>query len=423
MALDVNEGSRNPQQPWGEASPWERAVVATALMPPVWVWRAPASDEILMGFGFARPFATLRECRAALREQHASSDSSGIEPRCLCVVAFDPAQEMEQLWKGFPQSQFFLPRVLVRWNSSGIAAWRCTSGNLPDTDLLKSMLSLTRTPREAGIARRTDLFARADWDAAVRSARDTIRAGEMSKVVLARAVELEANSVFDIASVLGRLAEVTDSCLFACGTREGMFLGASPERLFRLDGDILSADSLAGTRPRGRSEREDAALAAELLESSKEQGEQRQVTGFLAERLGVLCDGAHVEPLHIAKFKTVQHLRSKVYGRLRAGVGPDDVLTALHPTPAVCGNPRLNALGWIREHEPVPRGLYAGAIGWISADAAEFAVAIRSALVTGSRAHLFAGAGIVADSDPEREWEETEWKMKVMMRALVGDNE
>ena len=120
----------------------------------------------------------------------------------------------------------------------------------------------------------------------------------------------------------------------------------------------------------------------------------------------------------IRPLANVQHLVTPARGRLRAGVSPDMLLAALHPTPAVCGLPRDAARDWIARLEPAPRGLYAGALGFVDARAAEFAVTIRSAVISGTRAVVFGGAGILEDSDPLEEWNETSWKMRPLLSAL-----
>jgi isochorismate synthase len=220
--------------------------------------------------------------------------------------------------------------------------------------------------------------------------------------------------------VLERLSwQSPGSFLFAHHNRVGTFLGASPERLFRVEERRIQTDSLAGTRALGRTTEETERLSGELLRSEKDRAEQDVVTRFLTDALLSYCEhvSADAEP-SVIRTSALQHLHSRVSGDLRTGASLDDLLSALHPTPAVCGLPREAARSLIQNLEYTPRGLYAGAVGYVDIKSAEFAVAIRSALVRENRVHLFAGAGIVDGSDPASEWLETAHKLTPMLRAL-----
>jgi isochorismate synthase len=260
------------------------------------------------------------------------------------------------------------------------------------------------------------------WIASVGSIQKEIASGKLQKTVLARASMLSANKPFDRETIMKRLAgDAPHSFLFLRGADDHTaFLGATPELLFRVTNDHLRVESLAGTRPRGKTPKEDARLAEELVTSEKERGEQLLVTDHLARCMTELCEDVRVDAApEIRRFSNLQHLHSAMDGRLRREVSLDQVLKTLHPTPATCGSPTQPALKLIRKLEPSPRGLYAGVVGWVDQNYAEFAVAIRSALVNGAEAHVYAGAGIVAESVAEEEYEECALKMSVMHRALV----
>ncbi|HEX2181466.1 MAG TPA: chorismate-binding protein, partial [Rubrobacteraceae bacterium] len=177
-------------------------------------------------------------------------------------------------------------------------------------------------------------------------------------------------------------------------------------------GRLIESEAVAGTRPRGASEADDAELRDDLLRSEKDKAEHEYVRVGIREALGPLCDELEVEDdVSEMKTKSRRHLVSRVHGVLREGVEDAEVLRALHPTPAVGGYPGEGALQEIRTAEPFDRGWYAGPVGWIGADAAEFAVGIRSGLVRGDSLALFSGAGIVEGSEPEAEWAEIEQKI------------
>jgi menaquinone-specific isochorismate synthase len=184
---------------------------------------------------------------------------------------------------------------------------------------------------------------------------------------------------------------------------------------------VLETEALAGSIRRGVGASEDAALASALLSSEKDLREQRDVLEDIVARLKPLGLTLEFAPKpQLRRLANVQHLHTPVRAVLPETVRLLDVLAALHPTPAVGGSPRLAAVERIRELEGFPRGLYAGALGWLNArGGGEFFVGIRSALVDGATARVFAGAGIVAGSTPEKEFAETELKFRAMLGALA----
>lgn len=263
-----------------------------------------------------------------------------------------------------------------------------------------------------------------DYRAAVRRGLERIAAGEFGKIVLARAIDLQASRALHPLEVLNGLRERFPEChAFSAATGAGpSFIGASPERLVRLSQGVVETEALAGSARRGAGASEDAALAAALLRSEKDLREHRHVIGSITRRLaplGVTLE--HADTPAVRKLANVQHLHTPMRGKLPEGVRLLDLVAVLHPTPAVGGTPREAAVARIRELEGFPRGLYAGALGWINArGGGEFFVGLRSALVEGARARVYAGAGIVAGSEPERELAETELKFQALLAALRG---
>jgi menaquinone-specific isochorismate synthase len=199
------------------------------------------------------------------------------------------------------------------------------------------------------------------------------------------------------------------------------FIGASPERLVRVSKGLLETEALAGSIRRGAGASEDAALSAALLHSEKDLREQQLVVAAIAGRLTALgLTPRFALAPGLRRLANVQHLHTPISAELGEKVRLLDALAALHPTPAVGGTPQKEAVARIRELEGFPRGLYAGAIGWMNArDGGEFFVGLRSALVDGAGARVYAGAGIVAGSTPEKEFAETELKFKAMLDALL----
>jgi menaquinone-specific isochorismate synthase len=252
---------------------------------------------------------------------------------------------------------------------------------------------------------------------------ETIAAGELNKIVLARAKDLAADQTLHPLRMLNGLRQKFPDCYsfsFAQG-RGPSFIGASPERLVRVSQGTLETEALAGSIRRGATASEDAALAGALLRSEKDRREHRAVLDDIIARLaplGIVPEFS--EQPQVRRLANVQHLDTPVRAVMPAGVHLLDVLAAMHPTPAVGGNPRGAALARIRELEGFPRGLYAGALGWLNTrGGGEFFVGIRSALVEGRTARVFAGAGIVEGSTPEKEFAETELKFKAMLDAFA----
>jgi len=259
------------------------------------------------------------------------------------------------------------------------------------------------------------------WHGKVIEALDLIEGKALEKIVLARRTDLRLSAPVPALDLFQRLKSATPRCFhFYCrfASRE-TFFGASPERLFRRRGRTFETDVLAGTRPRGRTASEDAALAAELLASDKDGREHEVVRTAILQDLHQLSrqveSGAPAEVLQLA---SKQHIYSTIRAELASAVGDSTLLSRLHPTPAVGGYPTGNALAEIRRLEPFPREWYAGPIGWIAADGAEFAVGIRSAIARGDVLALFAGAGIVEGSEPGREWDEVENKISDLLMLL-----
>jgi menaquinone-specific isochorismate synthase len=245
----------------------------------------------------------------------------------------------------------------------------------------------------------------------------------IQKIVLAHAFDMVRETPFQVLSSLAKLRQRYPDCyVFAVGNGRGStFMGASPERLLSIAHRQLMTDALAGSAPRGRSAQEDRQLALQLLHSPKEQGEHQLVVKFLHQQLR----GLGLEPHHpsrptLLRLSNIQHLHTPIQARISSQIHPLHLVEALHPTPAVAGVPTAAACEHIHRYERFDRGLYAAPLGWVGANGdSEFIVGIRSALINGNWARLYAGAGIVAGSDPAREWAEINLKSRALGESLV----
>jgi isochorismate synthase len=366
-------------------------------------------------------------------------------PRCVGPVlfggfAFDPLHVRTELWQAFPDGLLILPRILFHCDELG-TAFTLNVVVHPETDiqlLAAELVSIAQTITSSWLQEASttqapeqqsehqieidDLPAAETWKRIVANAVQQIHQGCYEKVALARAVRvIDRQQPFMVVDVLQRLSgSYPGAYVFALQRGEHYFVGATPERLICGSDGQIQTMALAGSAPRGVSELEDETLGQALLLCEKNRGEHRLVIDAIRTSLSRICSRVRVaDEARLLKLKNIQHLETPITGNLLPGYSILDAIKDLHPTPAVGGYPRDLALAAIRQHEQLDRGWYAGPIGWIGAGGSgEFAVALRSGLLTGNSVTLFAGCGIVADSDPDSEYEESCLKLQVMFQSL-----
>ncbi len=285
----------------------------------------------------------------------------------------------------------------------------------------------TGTPRQAITqAALTSNFTQAGFEEAVRTAKEYIAAGDIFQVVLSQRLSRRTSAPpFDIYRALRRLNPSPYMFFFDFGEVEGKpyhVIGASPEMLVRLDGRTGTVRPIAGTRRRGATPTEDAALEQELLADPKERAEHVMLVDLGRNDLGRVCEygTVHAPDLFVVeRYSHVMHIVSQVEGRLRDGIDAFDLLRATFPAGTVSGAPKVRAMEISRDLEKLDRGLYAGAVGYFSYDGAmDTCIAIRTMQMLGNVASIQAGAGIVADSDPASEYQETLNKAKALAVAI-----
>jgi isochorismate synthase len=262
-----------------------------------------------------------------------------------------------------------------------------------------------------------------EYERAVARAVERIRAGEFEKIVLAREVEVEAPAAHDPAALYGALRELFPSCFCFCvGTPEAAFIGASPELLVRRRGAVAATVALAGSTRRSADPAVDDHLGEQMLRSEKERSEHE----IVARRIERILRPHSVwvqagDTPGVVKVANIQHLATPIHAQLAEPRSAVELAGVLHPTPAVGGEPRDAAAPAIAALEDMDRGWYAGPVGWMdAAEDGEFCVGLRSALLRDRTAHLIAGSGIVADSDPAAELAETEIKLDALLPLLAG---
>jgi isochorismate synthase len=419
-------------------------------------WERPVEGRSLAALGAAhvveaRGADRFREAARASREifsaVHLAGDPGPRRTGALLVggFGFSETPSASPVWRGFPPCRFTLPELLFA--REGDRMWCTVVRQIdPGADVDRAASALLAKMREGGdephrALSTADCLApaptgapvspsyvasadrpHADYRARVAAALGDIAAGDLEKVVLARSMHLHRNSPLDTGALLDDLRAIYPACTsFAVGRSDGVFLGATPEHLVRLENARVESAAVAGSAPRGRSPEDDARLGRELCESKKEQAEHAIVVRALREALADCCENLDIpEAPRLLRLGEIQHLETPITGTLRDGESILELVERMHPTPAVGGAPREAALAWIARREDLDRGWYAGPVGFVDADGGgDFCVALRSAVLRGNEAHLFAGAGIVDGSIPDAELQETRLKLRAMLTPLL----
>jgi len=459
LGLDQERLCRQLTEGWRRAHRLARPVLVSATVPtpvldplrwfahgaalgPRHLFMRPSAGYALAGIGSAwtthgRGAARFQTVGAAWRDLLDGAlidrpDAASLAgPLLLGGFAFDPLRPTTPLWQDYPPALLSLPRYLLScqdgacWLTVSSVVWPDTQPDAQAGALLAPLGGLlapaTTRERPPAHAEVTDPLPPQVWQEIVRGVAAEIRGGALEKAVLARAARVCGTAPFAPEDVLRRLRAAYPGCyIFAMSQGPSTFLGASPEQLVSLRDGQVRAMALAGSIRRGVTDQEDSALGQQLLASAKDSGEHAVVVRVLAEGLRAVCADVRTPPApQLLRLHNVQHLHTPITARVRAGRSVLDLVERLHPTPAVGGYPREAALRLIRDREGLDRGWYAGPLGWVDARGeGEFAVALRSALLRGSEATLFAGCGIVADSQPESEYAESALKMRPLLTAL-----
>ena len=423
------------------------AVFASRLASEHWFcWEQPDRGFALGTLGIAHEVASrgesrfedvARECVRLLDGAEIEAPT-GLPPGAGAVwtggFAFDPEGGAEAQWSSFPPAVMALPELSIcRVGEEAFltANLVVSPGEAPEgaVERLGARLAALREaplpmidPHPTAKAAIRGVHPPGEFERAVAAAGERIGGGELSKVVLAREVCVKAASAHDPAAVFGALRDVFPTCFCFCrGTPEAAFLGASPELLVRRSGAAASTVALAGSTRRSSDPSVDDHLGEQLLRSDKDRREQRIVTERIVRTLrphAVWVEAAE-EP-GLVKVANIQHLATPVIAQLAESHSAVELAGLLHPTPAVGGEPWPPARRAIAELERMDRGWYAGPVGWMdAAEDGEFCVALRSALLRDREAHLYAGVGVVAGSDPAAELTETEVKLEALLPLVA----
>ncbi len=416
-----------------------------ALGQPRFYWESSRDKVAFAGFGTALEimawgqdrFHTVQERTQQLFEgAHLYTDEPLAAPRLFGGFAFRDDFLPDNTWADFTPAHFVLPHYqMVQFGEN---AYLTINAHIPEGESTTGVLDDLHEALHARIAwlqYTPDLphpqanrvtsheypMSFNQWERAIMDATGRMKRGELKKIVLSRVAELRFIDRVNVDHALDYLAQAypeTYRFLFEPRAYHA-FYGATPEILAHLEGQTVKTMALAGSIKRGANPQDDEALAQQLLNDPKEGYEHRLVIENIVARLKPLARELRVTPTSIMKLSNIQHLYTPIEADLLSQEGVVPLLAHMHPTPALGGEPRDLALEAIGEYEPVTRGWFGAPIGWIDANQnGQFGVAIRSAVAQDRRVWLYAGAGIVAGSVPQKEWDETALKFKPMLNAL-----
>lgn len=396
-------------------------------------WKGRDSEQEVAAIGCCKDFyfqdtQDNSQQVSAYQQQQSIATPKGV--RYYGGVAFDSEDET---WQAFGQAHFVLPQIELRRNQQHfelLVSLNIETGNIAQQiataistlEQLQPAIPLPSIDKVA-LLNRTDQPTQAQWTKLVQQVTHPSAIQQTPKVVLSRLTTLSIEDDINPWTLLA-CWQGKNSNSFQFGFQfspDSAFISCTPERLFRRVGRQLSTEALAGTTIRGDNKQTDQQLAQQLLNDNKNSHENRLVMKDIVNALTPLSNTITAdETATIFKQSHIQHLHRAISAELNSGVNDLQILHALHPTPAVGGIPKTSALAFIRQNEGYSRGWYAGACGYFNEDESEFAVAIRSALITPKQIKLFAGAGIVTGSEADAEWRELENKLTTIL-SIISD--
>jgi menaquinone-specific isochorismate synthase len=408
-------------------------------------WKDPTDEIVLVGLGISKQiqsdqvtdrfFHVEKEWENFLKDSLIFNTYTEIAvgPVMFGGFSFDPLKEKTELWSKFADSLFHIPKYLlsiIRGQAYLTTNTICTphddltlfSKIIEERNLILHSLTTKYRAKSTSLIRTNEIMPE-KWKESVDGVVKELTNGPLKKVVLARELRLIFDGQIEAENVLDRLfSQQQESFIFAFESNGDCFIGASPERLVKKQGNEIFSTCLAGSISRGETEQEDRLLGEKLLTDQKNLIEHQYVVEMIKEALEESCHEMILpDKPQLMKIRDIQHLYTPVIGKCHKDTSLLLLVERLHPTPALGGLPKEAAVEKIREVEVLDRGFYAAPLGWADYRRnGEFAVSIRSGLLQGDEASLFAGCGVVADSEAESEYLETSLKFTPMLRALGG---
>lgn len=389
-------------------------------------FRTPAGEEVA-SLGVAVRFGTSGRDRFA----NLDDDLGKLPPlvdgaRLVMGFSFSPHGPTRPEWEGFGAADAVLPAVTVTRSGDESRLVVAVAAGSDPAPIISALAGLENPapppPPDPGVHTVESVPSTVQWQSEVAEAVGAISEGSFEKVVLARSVLVQSERPTEPFGLVYHLGHANPSCyIYATVIGETAFVGASPELLLAQHGRDIYVNPLAGSAGRGKGA-DDVAVGEQLLASRKDRAEHAIVVDDLVERLGGLTSRLdYPDTPSLRRMATVQHLSTEITGALLEDVSTLEVLASIHPTPAVGGTPRTEALAFIDKAEGIDRGWYSGGVGWIDpAGGAQIALALRCALVNGTTSRLYAGNGIVRESDPAAELVETRLKFQPLLTLLAA---
>ncbi|WP_370221398.1 isochorismate synthase MenF [Cytobacillus sp.] len=408
-------------------------------------WKDPSGETYIIGLGICRQIQSDQSIGRFKRVEKEWKrfinnsiifnpyDKNATGPVMFGGFSFDPLKKKTKLWSKYSDSLFHVPTYMYsEMNGQAYLTTNvvCTQH---DGDSLFEKIVAERGmimasikdyhPESVNTLQEEEDINPEKWMETVDAVVDELKSGSLKKVVLARESRLIYDKPIEIERVLLNLMEMQrESFVFAFESNGDCFIGASPERLIKKYGENVFTTCLAGSIPRGKTAEDDHILGDALLHDQKNLKEHQYVVDMIKEAMGESCSEVELpEEPQLMKMRDIQHLYTPVIGKTKGDASLLALVDRLHPTPALGGLPKREAVEKIREVEELDRGFYAAPLGWMDFRGnGEYAVAIRSGLIQGNEASLFAGCGVVQDSNAESEYQETKIKFRPMLTALGG---
>ena len=410
---------------------WENQQQNSAIS----AWGSCIEKKIISGDRFQQTEDFINEYRDSILE---TGDTSlpEVGAKFLTNLTFFDSASLSSL---FPSVTIFIPKwQITRSHQSCFLTYNCflspTVNIIEIKETIKKQVQKIETFSQSSIRfyfpqissftnqlEKAALNKRHPFEKAVKLALEDIQQQKLTKIVLSHHLDVVASLPFDPFLSLNYLRQKYPDCyIFLVGDGQGNnFIGATPERLFSLRKQTLISDALAGSAARGKNSIEDEKLAQTLLSSEKERREHNAVSSYIIQQLKQLGLTPEASRRQLLKLNNIQHLWTVIKAEVPTEINPIEIVAKLHPTPAVAGVPTEIACEKIREYETFDRAFYAAPIGWLDGKGnAEFMVGIRSAMIQKNQARLYAGAGIVAGSNPKKELAEIQLKLQAMLKAL-----
>jgi menaquinone-specific isochorismate synthase len=409
-------------------------------------WKDPSEEVVLIGIGITKQiqsdqatdrfFHVEEEWRTFLKDSLIFNpyNENGLGPVMFGGFSFDPLKAKTALWSKYADSLFHVPKymlTIVKGQTYVTTNIVCTPND--DYTLFEKVMN-ERNQLLASLEQDTEInsakllemieISPLQWKQTVDELVDDLKTGSLKKVVLARELRLLFDHHVKADVILENLYhQQRDSFIFAFESNGDCFIGATPERLVKKQGTNVFSTCLAGSIKRGKTDEEDKRLGQTLLNDQKNLNEHGFVVEMIKEALEESCEEIILpDKPQLMKIRDIQHLYTPVIGKCQKDASLLLLVERLHPTPALGGLPKQEAVEKIRQVEELDRGFYAAPLGWVDYQGnGEFSVSIRSGLIQGKEASLFAGCGVVANSDSESEYLETSLKFRPMLRALGGN--